>query len=212
LNYFEDKTKKANSKAFDHVLESKSINREYRMKNNLIKLNDNRIHLTKSSNSVYYHLVENLNEDFKRRLENQYNLLISDLDGFNFEFVASSLKLIYNIHSNRQESLNLFYKSFFNFYSNIKPIDLPIYRKLILFTLETLIELKEDLNELNKSNEIKLCSILENELDFYFRKDFNIRSKTNFISFFMLNEETLLKNFDFIKDKLINDILINYSI
>ena len=46
---------------------------------------------------------------------------------------------------------------------------------------------------------------------FYYHQDFTLRSKQNFISFLMLNEETLLKNFKFIKEKLVEDTLINYS-
>jgi len=192
LNYFEVKTKTAKtdyllflySKALNWVLIQKSMNREYRLKINYKNVNDNRIYLSKDSNPLYYHLVDNLNKDFKRIFEKQYNLYINDLDGFNFEFVASSLRLIYNIHSNKQEVLNLFYKAFFNFYSNIKPIDFLHFQKLILSLLDTLIELKDESNELNRSNEIKLCSMLD--FDIYYNKDFAFRSKQNFLSFLML--------------------------
>jgi len=81
---------------------------------------------------------------------------------------------------------------------------------ILFYLLEKLIELRDESNELNKLNEIKLCSILD--FNFYYNKKDTIKSKMNFISFFMLNEETLLKNFNFIKNELINDILINYSI
>jgi hypothetical protein len=218
VNYFSDNTKKAKndyllflySKALDQVLTAKSLNRKHRSKLNIRNGYDKRNYLIEHINPYYYNLVDNLDEDFKKTFENQYDSLISCLDGFNFEFVASSLRLIYNIHSNKQEVLNSFYKSFFGFYSNIKPVDLKHFQKSILFTLETLIELKDESNELNKSNEIKFCSLLENKLDSYYSKYYTLRSKKNLIAFFMLNEETLLKNFDFIKDQLINDILINY--
>ena len=219
LKYFEVKTKEANNdyliflfmKAFDQVLLKKSLNSEYRMKVNLNNRNENRLYLSKHSNRYYYHLVDNLDEKLKRELKDNYNSYISNLNGFNFEFVASSLRLAYNTHPNKQEVLNSFYKAFFNFYSNIKKIDLVHFRKSILFVLEKLIELKDESNEMNKSNEIQLCSILESQFKLYYRQDFMLRSKQNFISFLMLNEETLLKNFKFIKEKLVKDILINYS-
>ena len=217
--YFQVKTNEAtnnyllflNIKALDQVLLHKSVNSEYRMAINLKNINDKRIYLSKNITPNYYHLVDNLDEKFKRSFEEKYNLCVSNLDGFNFDLMASSLRLAYNIHSNKQEALNSFYKAFFNFYSNIKEIDLLHFRKSILFLLEKLIELKDESNEMNKSNEIQLCSILESQFNFYYSQDFTLRSKQNFISFLMLNEETLLKNFKFIKKKLVDDILINYS-
>ena len=126
-----------NLKAFDQVLVDKSLNSEYRNKVKVNLKNENRIYLSQNINPYFYHLVENLDKNFKL----EYLFSLNTLDGFNFDFVASSLRLIYNIHLNKQEFLNSFYKSFFEFYSNIKPIDLLHFRKPILFLLEKLIEL-----------------------------------------------------------------------
>ena len=78
----------------------------YRNEVSLKKINDNRIYLSEEITPYYYHLVDNLDQNFKSQFEKKYNLFIKDLDGFNFDFVASSLSLIYNINSNKQEFLN----------------------------------------------------------------------------------------------------------
>ena len=68
------------------------VNSEYRMEVNLKNINDNRIYLSKNI-TPYYNLVDDLNEKFKRVFERDCDVHISNLDGFNFELMASSLRL-----------------------------------------------------------------------------------------------------------------------
>ena len=154
----------------------------------------------------YFYFIENLNEDFKQILEMKYTQNINKMDGFTFGNLSSSLMLFFYTHSNPSKVMNQFYENLIFFYENTKPTDLLDFRRSILISLKYLVALS---NENSKSNEIKVCSLLG--FDSFYSEDVNVRTKSGLISFLMLNEETLLKNFKFINEKLTNDILIEHS-
>ena len=200
LKYFEEKISSAKNdylffqytSVFNLLIKAKMINKKFKSK-------DLSIYDENNKNSKYYELIKNLREEFKECLQTKYENYISKVDGFNFESAASSLSLIYNIQNNPADALNKFYNVIFKFYLNIKREDALYFNTKVLDSLNFLVQLS---NESSKANELKLCSMLD--LENIYNLKYPQAYQTNLISFLMLNEESFLKNFNMIKDFLLN--------
>ena len=217
-DYFKNCTENANcshlffeySRILNKLLQQRSTSNQVTS----LSLNNNneRIYSACDYNQRYYSYIENrLDKKFCSILQSNYDLFIQDFNGLCIKGISGSFMLINLIHKAKENVLDNFYSNFYEFYKNIKPADLIIYREDVLKLLETLVDVNLNNNKktnLDESNFIKFSSLFD--ADLYFKENTSF-SKTHLTSFLLLNENMCKNNFKIIHKKVIENKFFHHQ-